>query len=117
MTTSFRPVIEKFGDSSSTFVSPADLEVIFIELVEKSFAGDIRISDYDEQRSIWIEEGFKFLDYINSKGTAFLASLGDGDSWDQPDLESLFGNMKALATDWQSLIKEDGSLTFYIDQY
>lgn len=116
MSTNFRPVLEKWGDASGTFVSPTTLEEILQELAKKSFSGTFESCDYSENRSIFISEGGQFLDYIDSKSIEELASNFTHSS-SSDDLNALFGNMKNLTESWRELLNEDGSLIFYIDAY
>jgi hypothetical protein len=118
MTTSFRPIVELRGTSSSTFVNPYDLEFILTGLVDLAFAGDCSSEDEGNQIVFWIEQGQQLLDYLDAKDVQFLVDQGDGeDVLSTEKMTFLFENMKNLTSDWQSLVQKDGSLTFSIDVY
>lgn len=122
MSKSFRPVEEIWGDSSSSFLQPEDLEDVLITIAEHSFAGDVEAADYLDVRSIWIENAVNFFDYVKDKSTDFIiANLLDHVSVinddDVDDLKSVIENIKALDAEWRKSIQEDGSINFYIDQF
>ena len=118
MATNFRPVLETWGTSSASFISPSAVEQVLRDLVVFSFAGECTASEYDETRSLWIEEGQQFLDYLEAKSVEFIMQQNsDYEFLNSDDLIALFTNMKNFVPEWRKLIKDDGSLTFYIDQY
>lgn len=120
MSASFRPVIEQRGAHSGCFVEPTDLDTILTAL---SFAsnpeGKVSSNDYDEVNVVWIEDGRKFLDYIDSNDVDQLMSdKGEIEDLDDADqVRTVLSNIKNMSTEWQQHIHKDGSLRFYIDQY
>ena len=120
MSRSFRPVIEKWGSSSSFFIESDAIEEVLTSLSLAAFpTGEVLINEYNEVNVVWIEDGKKFLDYIDSKSVDQLISESSeiADQADMEDVRSLLGNIKSLSSKWRQLIDgADGSLRFYIDQ-
>jgi hypothetical protein len=124
MSTDFRPVVETWGPHSSCFVETDVLERILQDLACDDFsnAGQTTVNDYGEVRSFWIENGARFLDFIDKYTVDQLIemnsdweNIGPQDS-SNADILSLFGNLKSLAPEWRnSLDPKNGSLTFYMD--
>ncbi len=118
MPKSFRPVVEKWGSSSSCFLASNAVERVLTDLTHAAIpAGRMSSTEYGEVNVVWIEEGAKFLDYIESKSVNELAAhIVDID--DVEATQSLLSNIKNLSSEWrQQLDEDDGSLSFYVDQY
>jgi hypothetical protein len=117
----FRPVIEQWGSSSDNFLAPNEVEQIIEDIASEdaAAAGKVETQDYGEVRSIWIENGGKFLDFITQQSPVELYEMfSDWDQFDKDDTLSLLGNMHSFASEWRTMIDpKDGSLRFYIDQY
>jgi Ran GTPase-activating protein (RanGAP) involved in mRNA processing and transport len=121
MSANFRPVIEKWGPSSDCFIKSDGVEEVLTSLSLASFpGGTLEINEYDEVNVVWIEDGKKFLDYIDSKSVDQLISesseIAERDDLD--DVRILLESIKRLSSEWRQLVDDsDGSLRFYIDQY
>lgn len=119
MSRNFRPVVETWGSHSSCFVDSDKLEQILEDLASEDFsgAGKTEGQDYGEVRSFWIEDGIKFLDFVDKYSAAELIAMNsDWEDSDTENIKSVFSNMKNDVAMMRSMLK-DGSLTFYIDQY
>jgi hypothetical protein len=107
-----------WGTASSNFLKVDDLESVIIAIsLAASPKGRVETNDYNEVRVVWIEQGGKLLDYIDSNSidqlVAVCGELEDLDSVE--DLRTLLTNMKNLSREWRTSIDDDGSLRFYID--
>jgi len=118
MSLSFRPVQEIWGTASSCFIgNPAE----FLEaLAEHSGCGPTERHPYAECISVWISDGCKFLDALQT--TEFPPALFFfyqffKEENDSAALASLWQNLKALADEWRDSVNTDGSIVFYIDVY
>ncbi len=118
MPTSFRPVVEKWGSPSSCFLKSDAVERVLTDLSLAAIpTGRVLSTEYDGVNVVWIAEGAKFLDYIESKSINELAAcLVDID--DVEGTQSLLSNIQNLSSEWRQQVDEgDGSLRFYVDQY
>ena len=129
MSRNLRPVIEKWGTSSSLFLEPEDAILVFnaiVDAVEEARdttveAITLQAEDYGDKITVWISHGAAFLDFVESRiftpkwaSRKLLDVRGPGQS--QEACKSFVHNLKALAKEWRGFISAD-SLTFYIDQY
>lgn len=119
MSLSFRPVQETWGPASSCFINNVEM---FLEAFAEHFGcGPTERHPYAESISVWISDGTKFLDRLDS--TEFPPALFFSDTFlgkdggDPEGLAALWHNLKALAHQWRESLGSDGSLTFYIDAY
>jgi hypothetical protein len=119
MALNFRPVIEKWGTYQSCFVRAEEVESIIDAFASEdmSKAGKVESNDYGELRSIWIEDGTKFLDYIASRTPEQHYEENSDLEFLNGDVKALLQNMVNAIPEWRTFLSEDGSLTFYIDQY
>jgi hypothetical protein len=119
MSRSFRPVIENWGTSSSCFIDSDELEKLIESFAsdDMSKAGKVETEDYGEVCSVWIEDGKKFLDYIANRTAEQHYEENSDLEFVEEDIKALLGNMVVLVSKWRESIDDDGSLTFYIDQY
>lgn len=127
MSRDFRPVVETWGPNSSCFVESDAIVEVLTSLVLASSPdltsspdGQVSVNGYGEVDVLWIENGKKFLDYVDSKTVDQMISE-NSEITERPDVEdvrSLIGNIKALSSDWRKLVDpKGGALRFYIDQY
>lgn len=122
MARNFRPVEEIWGTGSSVFLPSEKLEEVLVAISENAFAGTVEAADYDDIRSVWIEDAIIFFDFLAEKTTEdlvplllnHLSMLTDDDA---VDLKNVIENIKSLAIEWRESIQEDGSINFYIDQF
>ena len=116
---SFRPVKETWNMHSSCFVEPEDLIVLLHDLAARvGTASDEH--EYGDNKAVWLEDGNKVLDYIETDERFNAASFRDsmeeqGITINQNDLTSLIENMRSLVKQWRNSIGEHGELVFYID--
>jgi len=119
MSQSFRPVKEIWNTHSSCFVEPEELIALLHDLAARvGTASDEH--EYGDNKTVWLEDGNKVLDYIEADKRFDAASFKDsleeqGVVTDQNDLTSLTANMRSLGKQWRSSIGERGELVFYID--
>jgi len=119
MSQSFRPVKEIWNTHSSCFVEPEELIALLHDLAARvGTASDEK--EYGDNKTLWLEDGGKVLDYIEADKRFDAASFKDsleeqGVVTDQNDLATLTANMRSLVEQWRSSIGESGELVFYID--
>ena len=121
MSMSLRPVIEQWHTHTSCFIAHDEIIALFHEL---SARADTLCSetDYGDKTAIWIQDGKKLLDIIES-GPDFTPeslqkSLKDtGVKVNAGDLKSLISNMHNLAASWRKSIDNAGELRFYADAF
>lgn len=120
MSASFRPVIEKWGPSSDCFIKSDAVEEVLTSLSIAACTNDnVATNEYDDFNVVRIEDGKRFLDYIDSKSVDQLLSESSEivDQAEQDNVRSLLDNIKSLSSEWRQLIDDsDGSLRFYVDQ-
>ena len=119
MSQSFRPVKEIWNMHSSCFVEPEELIVLLHDLAARVGTGSDE-HEYGDNRAVWVEDGKKVLNYVETDERFNAASFKDsmeeqGIIINQNDLTSLIDNMRNLAKQWRSSIGEHGELVFYID--
>jgi hypothetical protein len=115
MSLSFRPVREQWGECCSCFVD-ADELVRFLRRLADSLEIPSEHHNYADNVSVWIEDGNKLLDHVESQqftaqGLARLTGLK------AEALKPLVGNMKVLARKWRRSIGSNGELHFYVDAF
>jgi hypothetical protein len=115
MSLSFRPVREEWGEACSCFID-ADEVVRLLRRVADSLEIPSEQHNYADNVSVWIEDGKKLLDYIESRrftpsAVAQLTGL------DAKAIEPLIGNMKMLSRKWGRAIGAHGELHFYVDAF
>lgn len=127
MARNFRPVVETWGTNSSCFVESDALVEVLTSLVLASSPDSescpnpqVLVNGYGEVDVLWIENGNKFLDYIDRTTVGQMISE-NSEIAERPDVEdvrTLLENIRALASDWRKLVDpKGGALRFYIDQY
>jgi hypothetical protein len=115
MSLSFRPVREEWGEACSCFID-ADELVRLLRRVADILEIPSEHHNYADNLSVWIEDGNKLLDYVESRrftarGVAALTGLK------AQALKSFVGNMKTLARKWRKAIGSHGELHFYVDAF
>jgi hypothetical protein len=104
---------------SSCFVEPDELIVLLHDLAARvGTASDEH--EYGDNKAIWLEDGTKVLDYMDTderfSATSFKDSMEEqGIVIDNNDLATLIDNMRSLAKQWRNSVGEHGELVFYID--
>jgi hypothetical protein len=115
----FRQVKEIWGKHSSCFVAHDTLLRVLHEIATQSGSSS-EDHPYGDKRSVWIEDGNKFLDFIGNE-RAFtaerIARMLKIHRTQLNDLRFLVSNMQLLAGEWRSSIDAHGALTFYVDAY
>ena len=115
MSLSFRPVREEWGEACSCFID-ADEVVRLLRGIADSLGIPSEHHNYADNVSVWVEDGNKLLDYIESRRfTASVVSRITG--LEAKVLEPLIGNMKTLARKWRKAIGSHGELHFYVDAF
>ena len=115
MSLSFRPVREEWGEACSCFID-ADEVVRLIRRVADILDIPSEHHDYADNISVWVEDGNKLLDYLESRRfTASTAARLTGLKAEA--LKPLIGNMKALSRKWRKAIGSHGELHFYVDAF
>jgi len=115
MSLSFRPVREEWGEACSCFID-ADELVRLLRRIAEILDIPSEHHSYADNVSVWIEDGNKLLDYVESRrftasGVARITGL------ETKALEPLIRNMKAFARKWRSSIGSHGELHFYVDAF
>ena len=119
MSRSFRAVKEIWNTHSSCFIEPEQLIVLLHDLAARlGTASDEH--GYGDNLVVWLENGRKILDYIETderfSADSFRDSLEEqGVAVDKNDLIAVIGNMRSLSKQWRSSIGKYGELVFYID--
>ena len=119
MSQSFRAVKETWNAHSSCFIEPEKLIVLLHDLAARvGTASDEH--EYGDKQAVWLENGWKVLDYMEADERFNAASFKDsleeqGVVVNQSDLTVLIDNIRSLAKQWRSSIGEHGELVFYID--
>lgn len=124
MSRDFRPVVETWGPNSAIFVESDTLTELLTSLALASFqdspsSSPVMVTGYGENDVFWIENGNKFLDYVDSKTVEeIIASNREIVAMDEvQEIRSLLQNIKALSPDWRKFVDpKGGALRFYIDQ-
>lgn len=104
---------------SSCFVAPGELIVLLHDLAARvGTASDEH--EYGDNKSIWLEDGKKVLDYMEADERFDAASFKDsmeeqGVVINENDLTTLIDNMRSLSKQWRNSIGERGELVFCID--
>jgi len=104
---------------SSCFVEPEELMALLHDLAARvGTASDEH--EYGDNKAVWLEDGKKVLDYMETDERFNAASLKDsmeeqGVVINQNDMTTLIDNMRSLVKEWRSSIGERGELVFYID--
>jgi hypothetical protein len=115
MSLSFRPVREEWGDACSCFIE-VDEVVRLLRRVADILDIPSEHHNYADNVSVWIEDGNKLLDYVESR--RFTArSLAVSTGLKAKALKPLVGNMKTLARNWRKAIGSHGELHFYVDAF
>ena len=119
MSLNFRPVIEKWGPSASCLRGTYATEVI-LELLSKAAdpGGKVQTTEYDDVLVTWIENGTRFLDYIDSTNADLLITVTNMNATlsEKEDVLNVLEEMKRMSLEWRSFVDDtDGSLRFYID--
>jgi hypothetical protein len=119
MSDSFRPVKETWGPHSATFIDRASLLGVLGD-VARRVGTACNETAYGDTTAFWIEDGKKFLDYIQDDEGFTAAGLQEsmeeeGFTFTPDDLQSLVENMKALTAVWRESISGNGELIFYVD--
>ena len=113
MSLSFRPVREEWGEPSSCFID-ADELITLLRRVCEILAIPTEQHRYADNTSVWIEDGNKLLDYVESR--RFTASSAAALTGLRPEaLGPLIGNMKALCPKWRGSVGAHEELNFYVD--
>jgi len=119
MSQSFRAVQEIWNVHSSCFIEPEKLIVLLHDLAARvGTASDEH--EYGDNKTVWLEDGKKVLDYMEADERFNAASFKDsleeqGVVVNKNDLTTLTDNMRSLVKQWRSSIGERGELVFYID--
>ena len=115
MSLSFRPVREEWSEACSCFID-ADEVVRLLRRVSEVLDIPSEHHNYADNVSVWIENGNKLLDYVESR--RFTArSVAALTGLKAPTLRPLIGNMKTLARKWRRAIGAHGELHFYVDAF
>jgi len=115
MSLSFRPVREEWSDACSCFID-ADEVVRLLRRVSEVLDIPSEHHNYADNVSVWIEDGNKLLDYVESR--RFTArSVAALTGLKAQALKPLIGNMKTLARNWRRAIGAHGELHFYVDAF
>ena len=115
MSLSFRPVREEWGEACSCFID-ADEVVRLFRGIADSLGIPSEHHNYADNVSVWVEDGNKLLDYIESRrftasAVARIAGL------ETKALDPLISNMKAFARKWRGSVGAHGELHFYVDAF
>lgn len=115
MSLSFRPVREEWSEACSCFID-ADGVVRLLRRVSEVLEIPSEHHNYADNISVWIEDGNKLPDYVESQhftahNVAALTRLK------AQALKPLIGNMKALSRKWRKAIGSHGELHFYVDRF
>jgi hypothetical protein len=87
--------------------------------LESSPNGQVLVNGYGDVDVLWIENGNKFLDYVDSKTVDQMVAENSeiAERSDVEDVRSVLGNIKVLSAGWRSFVDpKGGALRFYIDQ-
>ncbi|MFI5107528.1 MAG: hypothetical protein ACHP78_01640 [Terriglobales bacterium] len=106
---------EEWGEACSCFID-ADEVVRLLRRVSEVLGIPSEHHNYADNVSVWIEDGNKLLDYLESRrftphNVAALIGLK------AEALKPLIGNMKALSRKWRRAIGSRGELHFYVDAF
>ena len=115
MSLSFRPVREEWGEASSCFID-ADEVVTLLRIMAAILVIPSEHHSYADNVSVWIEDGTKLLDYIESRRFT-ASSVARSSGLKAEALKPLIGNMKALSRKWRRAIGSHGELHFYVDRF
>ena len=115
MSLSFRPVREEWGEACSCFID-ADEVVRLLRIMANTLDIPSEHHSYADNVSVWIEDGAKLLDHIESH--RFTApSVARLIGLKAKALPALVSNMKALSRNWRRAIGSHGELHFYVDRF
>ena len=115
MSLSFRPVREEWSDACSCFID-ADEVVRLLRRISEVLEIPSEHHNYADNVSVWIEDGNKLLDYVESR--RFTArSVAALTGLKAQALKPLIRNMKALSRKWHKAIGYHGELHFYVDAF
>jgi hypothetical protein len=108
-------VHEDWGEACSCFID-ADEVVRLLRIMADILDIPSEHHSYADNVSVWIEDGTKLLDYIESR--RFTArSVARLTGLKAKALKPLIGNMKALSRMWRRAIGSHGELHFYVDRF
>jgi len=108
-------VREEWSDACSCFID-ADEVVRLLRRVSEVLDIPSEHHNYADNVSVWIEDGNKLLDYVESR--RFTArSVAALTGLKAQALKPLIGNMKTLARNWRRAIGAHGELHFYVDAF
>jgi hypothetical protein len=119
MSQSFRAVKEIWNVHSSCFIEPEKLIVLLHDLAARAGTASEE-HEYGDKQAVWLENGRKVLDYMETDERFSAASFKDsmeeqGIAANKTDLLALIDNMRSLSKQWRSSIGKHGELLFYID--
>jgi hypothetical protein len=119
MSQSFRAVKEIWNVHSSCFIEPEKLIVLLHDLAARVGTTSDE-HEYGDNKAVWLEDGNKVLDYMETDERFNAASFTDSLEEqavviNKNDLAPLIDNMRSLVKQWRSSIGERGELVFYID--
>ena len=119
MSQSFRPVKAIWNVQSSCFIEPEKLIVLLHDLAARVGTTSDE-HEYGDNQVVWLENGRKVLDYMESDESFSAASFRDsmeeqGIAVNQNGLTTLIDNMRSLSKQWRGSIGKHGELVFYID--
>lgn len=115
MSLSFRPVREEWGEVCSCFID-ADEVVSLLRRVSEVLEIPSEHHNYADNVSVWIEDGNKLLDYLESR--RFTApTVAQLTGLKAQALKPLIRNMKVLSHKWRRAIGSHGELHFYVDAF
>ena len=115
MSLSFRPVREEWGEGCSCFID-ADEVVRLLRGIAASLNIPSEHHNYADNVSVWVEDGNKLLDYVESRRFT-VHSVAALTGLKAKALKPLIGNMKTLARKWHKAIGSHGELHFYVDAF
>ena len=115
MSLSFRPVREEWSDACSCFIDADDV-VRLLRRISEVLGIPSEHHNYADNVSVWIEDGNKLLDYIESRRFT-AATIARLTGLKAQALKPLIRNMKALSRKWRRAIGSHGELHFYVDAF
>ena len=119
MSETFRAVKEVWNAHSCCFIEPEKLIVLLHDLAARvGSASDAH--GYGDNLVVWVENGRKVLDYMETDERFSAASFKDsmaeqGIAINKNDLIALIDNMQSLSKQWRNSVGKHGELIFYID--
>lgn len=104
---SMRPIREEWGESTSLFLeanSVVDLLTSICESLDIAYG----LKDAEEGTEVVVQDGTKFLDYIESEQFTTPNAYGLlNPSVNRDGLDSLVENLKSLVNDWRRFVDSD----------